>query len=123
MYEYNATLSYWVDGDTCDVDIDLGFGVVLRDQRVRLQGITVPDLRTKDEDEKRAAQLTLNYCKSRIPEGKKCIIKTKKEGKVKNGRILAELYYSYKPNDSDTDVSWKSLNDTLLQEGHAVPYE
>ena len=24
MYEYNCTLTYWVDGDTCDVDIDLG---------------------------------------------------------------------------------------------------
>ena len=50
MYEYNCTLTYWVDGDTCDVDIDLGFGVVLKDQRVRLMGINTPETRTRDEE-------------------------------------------------------------------------
>ena len=122
MYEYNATLIYWVDGDTCDVDIDLGFGVVLRDQRLRLLGINTPETRTKDEEEKRAGQLATNYCKSRIPEGKKCRIRTSKDGRGKFGRILAEIMFQTKPNDN-SEPEWRSLNEALLKEGHAVPYE
>lgn len=122
MYEYNCTLTYWVDGDTCDVDIDLGFGVTLKDQRVRLVGINTPETRTKDEEEKRAGQLATAYCKSRIPEGKKCRIRTHKDGKGKFGRILGEMLYSM-TDEKTKDVTWHSLNDKLLREGHAVPYE
>ena len=42
MYEYKATIKYIVDGDTVDVDIDLGFDVWLRRQRIRLHGIDTP---------------------------------------------------------------------------------
>ena len=122
MYEYNCTLTYWVDGDTCDVDIDLGFGVTLKDQRLRLIGINTPETRTKDEDEKRAGQIATNYCKSRIPEGKKCRIITSKDGRGKFGRILADIMYSI-TDEKTKEVSWHSLNKKLLEEGHAVPYE
>jgi micrococcal nuclease len=122
MYEYNCTLTYWVDGDTCDVDIDLGFGVTLKDQRLRLIGINTPETRTKDEDEKRAGQIATNYCKSRIPEGKKCRIITSKDGRGKFGRILADIMYSI-TDEKTKEVSWHSLNKKLLDEGHAVPYE
>ena len=43
MYEYKATVVKIVDGDTVDVDIDLGFGVVLKDERVRIMGIDTPE--------------------------------------------------------------------------------
>ena len=122
MYEYNCTLTYWVDGDTCDVDIDLGFGVTLKDQRLRLIGINTPETRTKDEAEKRAGQIATNYCKSRIPEGKKCRIITSKDGRGKFGRILADIMYSI-TDEKTKEVSWHSLNKKLLEEGHAVPYE
>jgi hypothetical protein len=52
MYEYRATLLKIVDGDTVDVDIDLGFGVVLSNQRIRLYGIDTPESRTRDLEEK-----------------------------------------------------------------------
>ena len=52
MYEYKATLLKVVDGDTVDVDIDLGFGVCLRNQRVRIKGIDTPESRTKNKIEK-----------------------------------------------------------------------
>ena len=48
MYEYKCKIRKVVDGDTVDVDIDLGFGVWLRKQRVRLVGIDTPESRTKD---------------------------------------------------------------------------
>ena len=52
MYEYRANLVKVVDGDTVDVDIDLGFGVWLRDERVRIMGIDTPESRTRDKVEK-----------------------------------------------------------------------
>ena len=47
MYEYNSVIRKIVDGDTVDVDIDLGFGVWLKDQRIRLHGIDTPECRTR----------------------------------------------------------------------------
>jgi len=52
MYEYRTTLLNVVDGDTVDVDIELGFGVVLADERVRIMGIDTPESRTRDKVEK-----------------------------------------------------------------------
>ena len=51
MYEYRCTVLKVVDGDTADVDIDLGFGIVLTDERVRLMGIDTPESRTSDKVE------------------------------------------------------------------------
>ena len=43
MYEYNCTLVRVIDGDTVDVDIDLGFDTILKNQRIRLAGIDTPE--------------------------------------------------------------------------------
>ena len=53
MFEYNFKLIKVVDGDTVDIDIDLGFGVWLKNQRIRLIGIDTPESRTRDEEEKK----------------------------------------------------------------------
>ena len=53
MFEYNYKLVKVVDGDTIDVDIDLGFGVWLRNQRIRMMGIDTPESRTRDLEEKK----------------------------------------------------------------------
>ena len=50
MYEYNCKIVKVVDGDTVDVDIDLGFGVWMRNERVRLYGIDAPESRTSDKE-------------------------------------------------------------------------
>ena len=52
MYEYRTNLIKVVDGDTVDVDIDLGFGIWLRNERVRIMGIDTPESRTRDKVEK-----------------------------------------------------------------------
>ena len=52
MYEYKCRIDRVVDGDTVDVDIDLGFGVWLREERVRMYGIDTPESRTRDLVEK-----------------------------------------------------------------------
>ena len=51
MYEYRCDVLKVIDGDTVDVDIDLGFGVVLKDERVRIIGIDTPESRTSDKVE------------------------------------------------------------------------
>ena len=120
MYEYRAKIIKIVDGDTVDVDIDLGFNVVLKDERVRIAGIDTPESRTRDLEEKKFGLAA----KARVKEllGKTCVLQTQinKKGedmKGKFGRILGE----FKVYDSDTD-SWKPLTSILISEGHAVPY-
>ena len=53
MYEYRVKILRVVDGDTVDVDIDLGFGVWMHKERVRLYGIDTPESRTRDLEEKK----------------------------------------------------------------------
>ena len=53
MYEYRCEVVHIVDGDTIDVDIDLGFGVWMRKERIRLYGIDTPESRTRDLEEKK----------------------------------------------------------------------
>jgi len=45
MYSYQAFVRNVVDGDTVDLDIDLGFRVTLRNVRCRLVGIDTPECR------------------------------------------------------------------------------
>ena len=52
MFEYRCKLIKVIDGDTIDIDIDLGFGVWLRNQRIRMYGIDTPESRTRDLEEK-----------------------------------------------------------------------
>ena len=120
MYEYRATIVKVVDGDTVDVDIDLGFGIVLSDERVRIAGIDTPESRTRDKEEKKFGLAA----KARVKEllGKTCVLKTQinKNGedmKGKFGRILGD----FSVYDSATD-RWRMLTEILVSEGHAVPY-
>ena len=52
MFGYQCKIVKIIDGDTVDVDIDLGFGVWLKKQRIRLYGIDTPESRTRDLEEK-----------------------------------------------------------------------
>ena len=120
MYEYRAKIIKIVDGDTVDVDIDLGFGIVLSDERVRIAGIDTPESRTRDLEEKKFGLAA----KARVKQllGKTCVLKTQinkngEEMKGKFGRILGD----FQVYDAKTDT-WKLLTEVLVSEGHAVPY-
>ena len=57
-YIYTATLVRIIDADTLDCDIDLGFGVWIRKQRVRFRGIDTPESRTRNlEDNKSVCEV------------------------------------------------------------------
>ena len=107
-YYYNCTLVRVIDGDTIDVDIDLGFSTTLTKQRVRLAGIDTPESRTRNLAEK---ALGLK-AKERLKEICKKPIVIKSFGKGKYGRILAIPY-----TEDGTDIC-----NLLIEEGHAVEY-
>ena len=114
MYEYKCNIVKIVDGDTVDVDIDLGFGVWLKDERVRIMGIDTPESRTRDKVEKKFGLASKAKLKSLL--GKTGILKTQvnKNGedmKGKFGRILG-----------DFQVGARMVTEILCEEGYAVPY-
>ena len=114
MYEYNIKkVTKVVDGDTIDVDIDLGFNISYT-QRVRLAGIDTPESRTKDAREKALGLEVKNKVKSAIESAKTVIIKTElPDSTEKYGRILGWVYL---------DGAAKSLNEQLIEEGYAWGY-
>lgn len=91
MFEYRCTILRVVDGDTADVDIDLGFGVWIRNERVRFMGIDTPESRTRDKEEKVFGLYAKEYVKKHIPEGSTQILKTFKDDKGKFGRVLGDF--------------------------------
>ena len=119
MYEYRATIIKVIDGDTVDVDIDLGFGIVMKDERVRIMGIDTPESRTRDKVE----DLFGEAAKARVKEllDGDVILKTQinKNGedmKGKFGRILGDFMVER------YEGQLEMLTDILIEEGHAVAY-
>ncbi len=111
MYEYKCKVTRVVDGDTVDIDIDLGFGVWLHKERVRIYGIDTPESRTRDKVEKRFGLLAKEFVKGFV-KGSSVILRTQKyDAKGKFGRILGDIV-----------VDDKSLSETMIQEHHAVAY-
>ena len=111
MYEYEAIVTRVVDGDTIDVDIKLGFDVMLSKQRVRLYGIDTPESRTRNKEEKVRGLISKNYLLNTCNIGSTIRLRSKERGKF--GRILGVIY-----KDDDTI----SINQTMIEEGFAVPY-
>lgn len=92
MYQYKAIITKVIDGDTVDVDIDLGFEVWLRNQRIRLYGIDTPESRTSDKVEKVFGNLAKSKILEFCPVGASIILQTKTDdSRGKYGRILGEL--------------------------------
>ena len=79
MYEYNCKIVRVVDGDTVDVDIDLGFGVWLKKQRIRFYGVDTPESRTSDKEEKVFGLLAKEFVKTYLPVGSTQTLRTKKD--------------------------------------------
>ena len=84
MYEYNCKMVRVVDGDTVDVDIDLGFGVWMRNQRIRMYGIDTPESRTSDPIEKIYGKAATAFL-VKWTNGGGIVLKTYKDGKGKYG--------------------------------------
>ena len=113
--EYDVVLLKAVDGDTVDVDLDLGFGVWLKDERVRIMGIDTPESRTSNEVEKLFGKAAKNRLKELLSEGGVLVTTEEKNGedmRGKFGRILGD----FKTPDG------KLVTEVMIAEGHCVPY-
>ena len=117
MYEYRCKVIKVVDGDTVDVDIDLGFDIVIKGERVRIMGIDTPESRTRDKVEKKFGLASKARLKELIGGKSGPILKTQinrkgEDMRGKFGRILGDFV---------TD-NGRLVTDILVEEGHAVAY-
>jgi micrococcal nuclease len=114
MFEYYVKkVTKVVDGDTIDVEIDLGFDISFS-SRVRLAGIDTPESRTTDKMEKALGLEAKAYLKNQIESAKTVVIKTEKmDSSEKYGRILGWVFL---------DGSSVSMNEKMIEDGHAWGY-
>ena len=111
MHEYKARIRKFIDGDTVDVDIDLGFDIILHNQRIRLYGIDTPESRTRDKEEKFYGKLAASFLKKQCKKGTCIALRTYLDKRGKFGRILGELI-----------VDGVNVNQLMVEEHMAVEY-
>ncbi len=112
MYHYHCTIVRIVDGDTVDVDIDLGFDIILRKQRIRLFRVDTPEKRTRNLREKHFGKLASRIVEELLPIGEICEIETVLDNRGKYGRLLGTI-----TNSDGVDV-----NQYLINHRYAVEY-
>ena len=111
MYQYKIKkINRVIDGDTVDLDIDLGFGVTLS-HRVRLKDVNAAETRTLNLEEKKKGIEARLWLEKELSRQGEWIIETTKEDKY--GRILGTLYLIGDP---------VTVNERMLNEGIAEPY-
>ena len=118
-YNFRVTkIKKVLDGDTIDVVIDLGFDLA-KTERVRIAGVDTPEKRTRNLEEKALGLDATNWLKEKLNQTIKgedeLVVRTELVGGVgKYGRLLGWLYVG------DSDVS---LNEQMIEEGYAWPYD
>ena len=111
MYQYKIKkIHRIIDGDTIDVEIDLGFGITLS-HRVRLKDIDAAETKTKDLKEKAEGLLAKEWLEKELSKSGEWIIETTKDDKY--GRILGTLYLVGEP---------VTVNERMVNDGIARPY-
>ena len=106
-YLYNGFCTKVVDGYTIDVNVDLGFTVFVK-IRLRLRGINTMEMSDKDPTIRARAVAAKQFLEDRVLN-ENVVIESFKTDKY--GRWLADVF-----------VGDTSMNNLLLEEGHAEPY-
>ncbi len=114
MYTYKAKLDRVVDGDTIDVNIDLGFDISVH-KRVRLAGINAPESRTRNLEEKKKGLAAKARLIELLDKGS-LVVESKELGKY--GRVIGTLHIY--PDNLNLPIN---VNEALVSEGHAVEYD
>ena len=125
MYEYKCKILRVVDGDTVDVDIDLGFGIWIHRERVRMMGIDTPESRTRDLVEKAFGLASKKRLKELLPIGSIKVLKTEvdksgEDAKGKFGRVLGDFMLEHKNKSGAYEII--RATKILIDEGQAVKY-
>jgi micrococcal nuclease len=137
LYWYEAHLVSFYDADTLTLDIDLGFGVWLKSQKVRLYRIDAWEIRGSEKKMGKAAkdfvQRAFDHAARVNGEGAvvtPLYIRTHKDRKGKYGRWLAEVFVEqpyfvdrgggiHPYHEKSNFVRWVNLNKALVEAGHA----
>lgn len=107
-----------IDGDTVDCDIDLGFDIWLRKQRIRLWGIDAPEVRTRDLDEKQKGIAAKIWLIEILNAAKGIRLQTNEyKPKGKFGRILGTFHIQ-----EEIEGAWANINIVMLDLGLVKPY-
>lgn len=114
MYQYKCRINKVLDGDTVEIDLDLGFNTTLANQKVRLMGIDTPESRTTNKEEKVRGALSKKKLQEKLPVGSWATITTHRNDNNddKFGRILGEFVLEDGTN----------LNKWMIENNYAVPY-
>jgi len=112
LFHYTAQVQSVYDGDTCRVDIDLGLGIWLRNEKLRLVRINAPEMTGL---EKAKGEASRDFLRELI-DGREVIIETVKDRRGKYGRYLAEIWI-------EQEGVWVNVNDQLVLAGHAIYQE
>ena len=127
MYEYECTIRRVVDGDTIDVDVDLGFGTWRCSERIRLYGVDTPECRTRDAQEKAAGLLAKKFVQDALHVGGTYKLQTKEKGKF--GRFLGVIFITKKTSinaaliSENLAVAYHGQSKEAVQDEHAANYE
>lgn len=115
MYQYKCRINKVLDGDTVDIDLDLGFNIILANQRVRMAGIDTPESRTTNREEKVRGQISKNKLTEKLPVGSWQKIQTLKSDSNddKFGRILGVFIAE----------DGSSINQWMIDNNYAVLYQ
>ena len=110
LHYYKAYVLDVYDGDTITIDINLGLGVVLAKQKIRLYGINTPEIRGGTPEEKARGFAARDYLRAVILN-KAIILETHKDKSGKYGRLLGTIW-----------VDGVNVNALLIATEHAVEY-
>ena len=111
MYNYRVENIRVIDGDTVEVDIDLGFDVWLKKQKVRIHNIDAPEIRSKDKEEKVFAQAAKKRMEELLSIEEEIILRSFQDVRGKFGRIIGDFIIY--------DLAG-TCADALCTEGYAV---
>lgn len=126
MYQYACRINKVLDGDTVDIDLDLGFNIILANQHVRMTGIDTPESRTSNKEEKPRGLLSKKKLSEQLPVGSWQKITTSRpdNNDDKFGRILGEFILEDGTNvnqwliKNNYAVAYQGENKELVQEQH-----
>jgi len=110
-FYYRAHVTSVYDGDTCRADIDLGFGIWIKRETLRLHRINAPEIRGESKE---AGRQSRDYLRQLILD-KDVVVQTIKDSKGKYGRYLVEIWLL----DATAD-QWHNVNDLLVEKGEAI---
>lgn len=109
------------DGDTIVRDLDLGFGVTLSSQALRIVGIDAPELRPRLNVPNREAEIAAAKAAkaqlAKLLDGRRLVVRTRDDDERDNfGRILGALYIV------NADGSRTSVAMLMYASGHVRAY-